>query len=346
MKKKIIGSVVISIIALSLIFIVYFVKKNTNEIEKKDLNKDFIKMTIVSNENNYPENYTFDNYEDLIMHFPDAKVSKDEFNENKFLLIGIEYDSCGEKNITPVNYTIKNNKVIVNVQYENTCGGPCAPECMYYLLKIKRSQTIDNVDFEYENLSTERCHDYPYVVKKPIIYLYPEEETNVTVKVAYEEKLTTTYPKYNGGWNVTAYPDGTLIDNNTNRQLYGLYWEGKDNNIKQTNEGFVIAGEDTSEFLEEKLNILGLTDKEAEEFIIYWLPILEKNKYNYIRFSSQEEINKYMPLEVNPTPDTIIRVVMNYKPLDRKINVKEQKLERKERKGFTLVEWGGSQIKD
>jgi len=73
---------------------------------------------------------------------------------------------------------------------------------------------------------------------------------------------------------------------------------------------------------------------------------LEKNNYNYIKFSTEEEINNYMPLEVNPTPNTTIRVIMNYKPLTKKINVKEQVLVQKDRIGFTLVEWGGSRIKD
>ena len=43
---------------------------------------------------------------------------------------------------------------------------------------------------------------------------------------------------------------------------------------------------------------LGLTERESEEFIIYWLPKLEKNKYNYIRFATKEEIDTDMPLKL------------------------------------------------
>lgn len=180
---------------------------------------------------------------------------------------------------------------------------------------------------------------------KPLIYLYPEEEIKVEVKLGYKDKLTTTYPKYKDSWNVIAKPNGDLIDIETGRSLYGLYWEGL--NTVETNKkyGFVIKGEDTIEFLEEKLRILGLSEREANEFIIYWLPKLEHNKYNYIRFQTIEEINENMPLEITPTPDTIIRVLMEYKPLDSKIEVKEQILETPKREGFTVVEWGGSEIK-
>lgn len=52
-----------------------------------------------------------------------------------------------------------------------------------------------------------------------------------------------------------------------------------------------------------------------------------------------------MPLEFSEKPDTLIRVIMDFKPLNKKINVKEQKLERMQRKGFTIVEWGGREIK-
>ncbi|MGN1298741.1 MAG: hypothetical protein ACI4UE_02010 [Candidatus Scatovivens sp.] len=184
-------------------------------------------------------------------------------------------------------------------------------------------------------------------IAKPIIYLYPEEETEVVVKLGNEENLTCTYPKYTSeGWKVIAKPNGELIDLKTGRNLYSLYWEGK--NIKKYNgkleEGFVVKGEDTIEFLEDKLEILGLSQTEAQEFIIYWLPQMEKNKYNYIRFQTKEEIEENMPLEITPKPDTIIRVMMEWKKLDKYIEVKEQKLETPERKGFVAVEWGGTKI--
>nr|MCR4766491.1 hypothetical protein [Saccharofermentans sp.] len=46
----------------------------------------------------------------------------------------------------------------------------------------------------------------------PIIYLYPEEETEVNVKLTLDGNLTSSYPHYNDalGWTVTASPDGTL----------------------------------------------------------------------------------------------------------------------------------------
>ncbi len=182
--------------------------------------------------------------------------------------------------------------------------------------------------------------DNEVISKKPMIYLYPTHKSRVTVKLGYPGKLTTTYPKYGNGWTVDAYSDGTIKYNN--RTYYGLYWEGINTTAKMHNEGFVVAGKDTAKFLEEKLKILGLTDREANEFIIYWLPQMEHNKYNYVYFETKKEIDNEMPLMVSPIPNSVIRVMMDTKPLDKKISLKEQKLTSPVRTGFTVVEWGGT----
>ena len=180
-------------------------------------------------------------------------------------------------------------------------------------------------------------------VLKPMLYLYPEQEISVKVKLGNPELLTTTYPKYDNEWQVLAEPNGTLFDK-SGREFYGLYWEGAENNATVHEDGFVVAGDDTAKFLEEKLAILGLTEREANEFIVYWLPQLEKNPYNYIRFETKDEIENYMPLEVSPKPDSVIRIIMDYKPLSEPIDVAEQRLTTPARNGFTVVEWGGTEI--
>ena len=181
---------------------------------------------------------------------------------------------------------------------------------------------------------------------KPIIYLYPEKDKEVSVELGYKDKITVSYPKYTIGWNVFAKTSGDLIDLNTNKNLYSLYYESETTyNFKIEKDGFIIKGENITEFLENKLSILGLTDREKEEFIIYWLPILQKNKYNYIRFATIDEINKNMPLKIKPNPDTLIRILMTFKGLEKPIDIKEQQLVTPERTGFVAVEWGGTEIK-
>ena len=174
----------------------------------------------------------------------------------------------------------------------------------------------------------------------------------MSVKLGNPESLAVSYPEYDSdtGWNVLARPNGDLTDLSTGRNLYSLYYESSllGNSFNVESDGFIVSREDTVSFLEDKLARLGLNEHEAEEFIIYWLPRLQANEYNYIRFATIDEINKAMPLDINPNPDTVIRVLMTYKGLDEPMEgITEQQLPTTPtRDGFTVVEWGGSELKD
>lgn len=178
---------------------------------------------------------------------------------------------------------------------------------------------------------------------KPVIYLYPTSEQTVSVELDYKGKLTCTYPEYNDGWKVKARPDGTLTNLLDNREYSYLFWEGISNTKWDMSKGFVVKGSETKDFLQEKLEYLGLTPKEYNEFIVYWLPIMQENKYNLITFAGEEYENS-APLKIIPKPDSILRVMMVFKPLNKPINIEEQELKRFVRKGFTVVEWGGTQV--
>lgn len=179
--------------------------------------------------------------------------------------------------------------------------------------------------------------------EKPVIYLYPETETRVTVKLDLSGELTCTYPAYDGGWVVTAAPDGTLTDEHGQTYNY-LYWEGEVANGFDFSKGFCVAGSDTAAFLEDALDRLGLTRREANEFLVYWLPRMQDNPYNLIAFQ-QEAYTESAKLTVSPRPDSVLRVFMAWKPLARPVDIPAQTLPGFERRGFTLVEWGGAEVR-
>lgn len=203
----------------------------------------------------------------------------------------------------------------------------------------------NNIIESRPNENSNSSDRYEFDPKKPIIYIYPTETTEVEIKLGNPQYLSCSYPKYKESWKVTAKPNGDLIDKETGRSLYALYWEGE-GIPKNTDmqEGYCIKGENTAKFLEEKLAILGLNERESEEFIVYWLPQMEDNRYNYIRFETIEEQNDAMPLQITPKPDNLIRVMMDWKGLDEPIKVQEQEIETPSRNGYTVVEWGGSKI--
>lgn len=182
-------------------------------------------------------------------------------------------------------------------------------------------------------------------VKAPIIYLYPEQEQEVNVELDLNGELKTTYPRYENGWNVIATPEGTLTDTKGRDYDY-LFWEADLDLDPDFSKGFCVAGDDTEEFLEYALAELGLNDSEANTFIMFWLPQMQGNTYNVISFQT-EEYEKASVLNVYPIPDSEIRVFMTYYSLPYKISIEPQDFESLgniQRTGFTLVEWGGTEV--
>lgn len=186
-------------------------------------------------------------------------------------------------------------------------------------------------------VSDEEC------AEKPVIYLYPEQKTAVSVSLDYAGTLTATYPAYENGWHVTAEPDGTLYDEAGNEYSY-LFWEGESKPDYDFSKGFCVAGADTADFLREKLAKIGLTPREYNEFIVYWLPKMQDNPYNLISFQS-EAYTDVAKLDIDPTPDSVLRVFMAWKPLHRAQNIEPQTFTPFARDGFTVVEWGGCEMK-
>ena len=188
--------------------------------------------------------------------------------------------------------------------------------------------------------------DGPYAAK-PVIYLYPTSPQEVSVKLKYDGQLTDIYPGFNqpDGWKVLAQPSGELTDLSTLKPYSYLFWEGQPTKeIALPNEGFVVKGSDTAEFLQQKLAYLGLTPKEYNEMIVYWLPKMQHNAYNHVYFATTSYTDTAR-LEIEPKPDSLLRVFMVFRPLDQPKQVKEQSLQTFERKGFSVIEWGGSEQK-
>ncbi len=184
-------------------------------------------------------------------------------------------------------------------------------------------------------------------VLKPVIYLYPEHEQDTVVQLDYAGKLVADYPALDqelGGWKVTAYPDAHLVDPRDGKEYSYLFWEGEGKQRWDLSTGFVVKGSETRTFLQEILPRLGLTPREYNEFIVFWYPLMQNNRFNLIHFAGKEYTDT-AKLTVTPEPDTVIRVFMVWKPLATAISIPAQQFAPTKRKGFTVVEWGGAKVK-
>ena len=245
-------------------------------------------------------------------------------------------------------------RVRPNLQYREQFG-----ETVYIRLPATEDAASwckgDLVNVTYNTVEKTNHPDAPPVIVaktvyvemadyKPVIYLYPETPTEISVALTLDGRLTCTYPDYSKGWdNFTAHPDGTLIFPD-GKEYYCLYWEGMQATEWDFSQGFCVKGEDTAAFLEWALAEQGLTAREANEFIIYWLPLMQENPYNVIAFQTDAYTDGAV-LEITPTPDSTIRIMMVYYPSDEAVEIAPQTFETPARDGFTVVEWGGSPVR-
>ena len=181
--------------------------------------------------------------------------------------------------------------------------------------------------------------------EKPAIYLYPTKTEEVKVKVILNTgEFTKTIPEsLNGEWTVTASPSGCITDAKGKVHDY-IFWESTDDTDYDWSEGYVVSGREAEEFLEGILPKMGLNVKETRQFIEYWLPRLQKNKFNLVTFQG-DCYTETAELEVYPKPDSLMRLFMVFKKLEEPISITAPDIVPFAREGFTVVEWGGAEIK-
>lgn len=202
-------------------------------------------------------------------------------------------------------------------------------------------------DYRIRFMSTAIIREERIIVTcKPVIYLYPEHEMDVEVKLDFKGENPILYPAYNDGWNCKAHSNGDLT---VGTETYNyLFWEANQpDHIATThlNEGFIVEGQNAISFFKDKLTIAGLTSKEQADFITFWGPLIQRNELNFVRFEFNETCDKFTKLNITPSPDQTYRIYIFFSPIDAPFVVKEQEIETINRSGFTVLEWGG-QISD
>jgi hypothetical protein len=176
---------------------------------------------------------------------------------------------------------------------------------------------------------------------KPVIYLYPTKTEVVNVKLDPQGGFTKSEPAYDGGWNVRATPKSELTNLKDGKPYPYLFWEGRGGLYVTPTKGFNVARGDVHAFLTDKLSDLGLNAKESADFMEFWEPRMTESPYYFVTFLGNQAMDALAPMNVTPKPDTVIRILMDFRPIDAPIPVQGFDIHTPTRVGFTVVEWGG-----
>ncbi len=184
-------------------------------------------------------------------------------------------------------------------------------------------------------------HEYTGEMAKPVIYLYPTRPTRVAVQVEPPGGVTRSEPPYGSGWTVTALPDGRLVTSTGAHAPY-LFWESDLTAAPAPlTEGFAVAREELRAFFDVSLATLGLEGREIADFEDFWLSRMTAHPWYAVRFVPREEIDAAAPLTITPRPDSVIRVLVDFRGSEARPVVRAQTLTPARRSGFAAVEWGG-----
>ena len=340
---------------------VYFEKANQMQLDSiaiytkdfKEISKEPKKYSAFSNGNLVltTDNKTFKIYGENGEELKTSKEYKSIINIIEDYIIVLDKDDYiklvnkDEKEITKITKKEKNYEILDRKSdYYYKDGEKCVAVVVEDT-SVEEGTEGKGIEFYYnpktKEISTVKTDSVIQGDEKPIIYLYPKED-DTKVKISFDDpdNLTVTYPKYNKQWEVTANKNGDLYDKEGN-YYYALYFEEKNKTNVDFKTGFYVTKDNAIKFLEEKLSYIGLNKKERNEFIMYWLPVLENNKKSLVYFELTDSREKTNKLNITPKPDSMLRVAIHIKKVDKNPGIKNQELTKFKRKGFTVVEWGG-----
>jgi len=180
---------------------------------------------------------------------------------------------------------------------------------------------------------------YPFTeVEKPNLYLYPEAETEVTVRLGFPAGggVTASEPTYADGWKVTIEPDGRIEGG-----YDYLFYEAQVPPDWQFDRGWVVQQRQLEEFFNENLTAGGFNERETADFIEYWVPRLDDKAFYVIYPQYARDIEPLITLTIYPEPAEILRLYYVISGVDRVDRyVPEPEIPSFHRYGFTVCEWG------
>jgi hypothetical protein len=208
--------------------------------------------------------------------------------------------------------------------------------------------------------------DYAESVRKPNIYLYPQETAEVSVRLNFPAGggVTVSEPMYLDGWQVEATPEGVLTsygrvisDHSTPASSFVsaepvptgactyLFYEADVPVEWDTSDTYVVKKEDLEAFFRDNLELVGFRGREIEDFVSYWVPRLNAHPYYLLHPNYADDIAPLIGLEIHPEPDSLLRLYYLIEGVtedDERLGVLYRPSSPPvfERTGFAVVEWG------
>jgi len=198
---------------------------------------------------------------------------------------------------------------------------------------------LTNCETKHDTITASNETDTSRVnIHKPNIYIYPTQTIELDIFLSFPKggEIVESIPVYGDGWNVSVDTNG-LIDN----EFHYLFYECEVPDLFQKKNGWIVDQVNLESFFRENLNETGFIKSEIDDFIDYWIPILNYASQFVIYSQSDIQISPLIKLTFSENPDSILRYFYLIEENTRGISfIEEPSISEFKRQGFTVVEWG------
>lgn len=181
-------------------------------------------------------------------------------------------------------------------------------------------------------------------VLKPNIYIYSQEEREVTVAFDQPELLTVTIPEYQDSWKVTADAEGRLTDASGGAYDFLFYESISEAFLFETEEGWRVPADGRKECFETILFDLGFQENETADFTEFWTEKLDPDTDCLMYPQGTERVDLAMPVTITEEPECLERIWFVFTEDDGR-SVEEPAGYELTRGGegcrYYVLEWGG-----
>lgn len=176
-------------------------------------------------------------------------------------------------------------------------------------------------------------------VDKPAVYIYPETpgEFEVRLDLGPDVRITESLPEYGDGWTVQVAADGRIDDAHDY-----LFYELAMPCPAPPASGWCLDAARLDAELAALAARCGLNAAEGAEFTAYWAERLDGGFYWAALPACDAALDRWAALRVSPAPDATLRVWVFFVPLDAPVVLPAPRLPAIERRGTTVIEWGGA----
>lgn len=215
-------------------------------------------------------------------------------------------------------------------------------------LALMQGFGLEGEDELYATMKDLSCEEKSDKIASYLIsplFFYTEKPISISMNLPYSAIIHHRYQgeKNKDGISMQFGVDtsGTIYFPNHETARYISYDNSDISEVDRPNEGRIISFDNLDRDLYQLAEDVGLNSKEKDVFVEYFKDKLPQATYYIATLSDYDSAKKVMPWNIEPKPDSEIRLLFLFQPLLEKPVIKEQKFKHFQRNGFTALDFAG-----